>query len=71
MKIETAAGIDYVFLNPQRFSFHQEDLAFEGTAGMIQVRTEGTYLALGSPGRIAFGSQTLEEHAGTPSGDEK
>jgi hypothetical protein len=63
VKVETEAGTDYLFVSKQRFQFHQGDLAFDGTAGAIQVRPNGTFLSLGAAGRIAFGEQSLEAPA--------
>ena len=49
VKVETEAGTDFVFLSPERFSFRQGDVVFEGTAGAIQVRPTGTALGLARP----------------------
>jgi len=37
-KVVTAAGTDYVFLNPEPFSFEQGKVSFKGKAGVITVR---------------------------------
>ena len=63
VKVETETGTDYLFVSKQRFQFHQGDLTFDGTAGAIQVRPNGTFLSLGAAGRIAFGEQSLEAPA--------
>jgi hypothetical protein len=38
-KLATAAGADYVFLDPTSFSFNQSDITFEGKAGLIKARS--------------------------------
>ena len=38
IKIDTPAGVDYVFLDPSGFSFSQDAVAFEGKAGLIKLR---------------------------------
>ncbi len=37
-KVVTSAGADYVFLDPEPFSFEQGDVTFEGRAGVVKVR---------------------------------
>jgi hypothetical protein len=71
VKVETEVGTDWVFLSPERFSFRQGDVAFEGTAGAIQIRPTGASLTLGAAGRIAAGGQLLEstKAAARPAGN--
>ena len=38
VKVVTPAGTDYVFLNPTSFACKEGDVAFEGKAGLVQVR---------------------------------
>jgi hypothetical protein len=58
-KVQTSAGVDYVFLSPQGVKFRQGDVAFEGAAGAIQVRENSISLSLGAAGEIAFGGHKL------------
>jgi hypothetical protein len=60
VKVETPAGTDYVFLSPQPFAFREGELSFDGTAGLIQMRADGVFLALGAAGRVAAARQLLE-----------
>jgi len=59
VKVETAAGTDYVFLHPKRFRFRDGGITFEGTAGMVQKRGGRVVLALGAAGRIAAEGREL------------
>ena len=54
VRIETAAGTDYVFLDAQPFKFEQGNIRFEGTAGCIQLRGP---IFKGSPESIIEGER--------------
>ena len=60
VKVESGAGTDYVFLSAEPFAFKQGDIAFEGTAGSIQLRGGRARLSLGAAGSISSGSQKLK-----------
>lgn len=64
IRIETSAGTDYVFLGSTPFTFHEKDISFEGTTGVIQLREKSLVLALGASGKIAARKHELRaEHA--------
>lgn len=54
LKVETAAGTDYIFLAPQPTEVSIENIRFKGTAGVIQVRPKAVSLTLCQPGELAF-----------------
>ena len=51
-KVETAAGIDYVFLGAAPFSFDDGDIHFHGKVGAVQLRGSSIILSLGEAGGI-------------------
>ncbi|MDB5336839.1 MAG: hypothetical protein JWN70_2458 [Planctomycetaceae bacterium] len=64
LRIHSQAGTDYVFLSTTPFKFSDQDLSFEGTSGVIQLRGNTLILALGAAGRIAARQHELrEDHA--------
>ena len=60
VKVESAAGTDYVFLSNEPFTFQEGDVEFSGMVGVVQVRPDKPYLTLGAPGKITAGGQTVE-----------
>ena len=52
-KIETPAGIDYVFLSDAPFAFDDGDVHFQGKSGSIQLRPQWVILSLGEAGHLA------------------
>lgn len=38
VKIETPAGVDYVFLDPKSISFNQDGVTFDGKSGVVKLR---------------------------------
>lgn len=60
VKVESAAGTDYVFLSPDSITYREGDVAFTGTVGAIQVRKERTLLSLGAAGSIALKDRQLK-----------
>ncbi len=59
VQVESAAGTDYAFLALKPFSYQEEDVAFEGTAGSIQVRGKTVILTLSAAGQIRYRDKTL------------
>ena len=59
VKIESPAGVDYVFLGPERFTFQEGDVAFQGTCGAVQIRGTRGVLSLGAAGSVAARGQAL------------
>ena len=53
VKVESEAGADYVFLSAEPFTFKEDDIGFEGTAGSVRVRGGRTVLSLGAAGSIS------------------
>jgi hypothetical protein len=54
VKVQHAAGVDYVFLSATPMTYRDADLAFEGTAGAVLARGAKPQLFLGSGGKLAF-----------------
>jgi hypothetical protein len=53
VKVQHALGADYVFLSATPFTFDEDGIRFEGTAGVVQVRGRESFLALGSAGTLS------------------
>jgi len=60
VKVQSAAGTDYVFLSPAAFEFKDGGVAFSGTVGAAQMRGKRLVLSLGAAGSITAGGKTLE-----------
>ena len=60
VKIVSAAGTDFVFLNDAPFSFKEGDVVFDGTAGAAMLRGTGVVLSLAGPGSISAGGHELK-----------
>jgi hypothetical protein len=56
-RIESATGVDYVFLGRESFTFAEGDVSFEGTTGVIQIRGKKAFLSLGATGRLKYKDQ--------------
>ncbi len=54
-RVVTAAGTDYIFLNPEPLTFSERDVAFEGKAGLIQVRNGKQIVSIPGPCEVAPG----------------
>jgi hypothetical protein len=59
VKVQTAAGTDYVFVSEKAFQFTEGAVSFSGTVGAIQIRGKQVRLSLGAPGSIAAGRKPL------------
>ncbi|MEI7436736.1 MAG: hypothetical protein WCL16_08025 [bacterium] len=59
IKVQSAAGTDYVFLSPDTITFQEDAVAFTGTVGAIQTRGGKIVLSLGAAGSIAFKDRQL------------
>ncbi len=60
VKVESAAGTDYVFLSNDAFEFKEGDVSFSGTVGSIQMRGNRKVLCLGAAGSISLKDRTLK-----------
>jgi len=70
-RIETPAGVDYVFLSATPFHYEEGDVLFEGTCGSIQLREGRRNLSLGAAGKIGWKGDMLEsDKAATRNGKE-
>ena len=58
--VQSDKGDDWVFLSATPFSFKQDDIEFEGTVGLVQVRGGKAVLTLPSPGRLKAKDQVLD-----------
>lgn len=66
-RIETPAGIDYVFLSAVPFTYKADDIAFEGTAGVIRLRAgQPPLLWLDGGGSISAAGKTLKSNLPLP-----
>ncbi len=63
VKVQHAAGTDYVFVSPAPVTFREGDLTFEGTVGTVMLRGKKTVLSLGAAGNIAARRHTLAADA--------
>ena len=61
VKVETAAGTDYVFLDRTPFTFEEGDIRFEGTAGCVQLRGGARHAVLGAAGTLTAGDASVQE----------
>lgn len=61
IRVRSNADTDYIFQSPQPFTFHEGDVQFEGTSGLVQYRRGTLTLALGASGRIVVGDKELQE----------
>ena len=66
VKIQHAAGIDYVFLSTTPFTYTEGDITFSGTVGAIELRGEKPALFLGAGGSIAARGQSLKSDKPLP-----
>jgi hypothetical protein len=64
VKVQSAAGTDYVFVAPGPFSFRDVggdgEIVFHGTVGAVQLRGKRSVLSLGAAGSISAKGQTLK-----------
>jgi hypothetical protein len=66
-RIDTPAGTDYVFLNAQPFTYHEGDIAFTGTAGVVRLRAgKAPVLWLDGGGSISAAGKTLKSDLPLP-----
>jgi hypothetical protein len=64
VKIQHAKGTDYVFLASEPFSYAEDDIAFEGTAGAVLLRGDNKpVVVLGSAGRLSAKGETVTVQA--------
>ncbi len=62
LKITHEAGMDYVFLSREPFTYDEGDIHFEGKAGTVQLRGSEVVVAMGSTGKIsARGKSAVSE----------
>lgn len=61
VKVVHGAGVDYVFLSREPFSFEDDTVQFQGTCGMAQLRAEKPVLAVIGKGVIRTGGFELRE----------
>ena len=61
VRIRMAGGEDWVFLSRNPFTFKQDGVEFEGTAGLVQIRGGKAKLVLPCPGRLAARGQVLDK----------
>jgi len=61
IRVQSERGEDWVFLSATPFSFQQDDLKFEGTVGLVQIRGDQKLLKLPETGRLELGGQRTEK----------
>lgn len=49
VRIETAAGADFVFVSASPFSYRDNDIAFAGTTGLVRVHGGRAQISLSAP----------------------
>ena len=54
IKISGGFGTDYVFLSGEPAAAKGSDVAFEGTSGSVQDRSDGVVLSLGAGGKVQY-----------------
>jgi hypothetical protein len=59
VQIRYATGMDYVFASREPIKFKDENVDFEGTVGVAQLRGAKPSLFLGAAGRLTAGGQTI------------
>jgi hypothetical protein len=59
VQIRHPSGLDYVFAGREKISFKDQNVDFEGTVGVAQLRGGKPNLFLRGPGRLAAGGQTI------------
>lgn len=59
MRVQTAKGDDWIFLSATPFTFKQDDIEFEGTAGVVQMRGGKGLMTLGAPGMLKAKGQMI------------
>ena len=59
VKIVSASGTDYIFLSLTPFAFHEGNVSFTGTTGVIRCRGNTVELTLSEGGEIALGEHRL------------
>ena len=59
IRIESAAGMDYVFLSSTPFSYTDKRVSFRGTVGAAQFRGGDIHLSLAAKGSISANGKTL------------
>lgn len=66
-KITTPEGTDYLFLDQQPMQFRNEEVAFEGVAGVLRLRGDAVEFTLAEgPGRLVYQGLAVQgESAGT------
>lgn len=60
VRVQSAAGTDYVFLNGSPFSWQDGRMSFEGTVGSARIRGEKISLSLAAPGTLKMGDRVLQ-----------
>ena len=61
VKIQSAAGTDYVFLSTSPFTFKEGAVSFSGTSGSVKIRGENITLSVGEGGSIAAHGKSLKK----------
>jgi len=59
--VRTDNANDWIFLSASPFSFKQDDIEFEGTVGLVQIRGDKALLTLPSLGRLKARGQVLDK----------
>jgi hypothetical protein len=66
VKVESAAGTDYIFLSDTSFVYEADSISFTGTCGLIRLTGKTVEFSLGEGGRIgAMGKFLISEKAAT------
>lgn len=55
IKVDSAAGRDYVFIHDKHVAATADKASFDGTAGSVQDRPSGLALSLGAAGSVRYG----------------
>lgn len=64
LKVQHAAGVDYVFVSPEPLTFRDGEVVFEGTVGAAMLRKGRTVLSLGAAGTLSgCGHELVSEKA--------
>jgi hypothetical protein len=68
VKVTSAAGTDYVFLSATPFKYSEDDIDFEGTAGLVKMRGAKTTVVLGADGTLSARGKTVTKGEPHPAG---
>ena len=63
IKVKSAAGTDFIFLGQAPFSYQDRHISFNGTVGLVQIRDQEVYIALGAEGSLkAYGKMVNKKN---------